>query len=307
MSLPLDLLGAHMVSLRYKVDPMVPKGIPTFEEFRSDTGLTLKIVGESVINDSKFTNFQGFADSAKPIGLSVDRLLDWFTRLRLMYSCSSLTATFIKFIAPELIKNGITKLQSTDGIIIDIDSLIAYTISCEQPDISKKHNFHFINKKNFASSFCPIETNTQKIITHQVLICMKTKAVIDFSLGQFTGNINQSHYYSSVEDMINKNVFPGKVISVDLLPLKNCDQIIDAEIYVFNTMCPNILDKHPLQYSKTIVKNCIKGWNGICRECSGTNSENLFDCSKCKKVSYCGQICQKRHWKREHKYNCKSI
>ena len=31
----------------------------------------------------------------------------------------------------------------------------------------------------------------------------------------------------------------------------------------------------------------------------------LFACGDCKKVMYCGRACQKEHWKRIHKHQCK--
>jgi hypothetical protein len=42
-----------------------------------------------------------------------------------------------------------------------------------------------------------------------------------------------------------------------------------------------------------------------CAQCGSTDEQKLLKCSRCRKISYCGQGCQREHWKK-HKKDCQS-
>ena len=52
----------------------------------------------------------------------------------------------------------------------------------------------------------------------------------------------------------------------------------------------------------TKIYDCSFAEN-VCAECGGSGQPKLLVCSRCKKVQYCSQKCQKAHWK-QHKAIC---
>ena len=59
------------------------------------------------------------------------------------------------------------------------------------------------------------------------------------------------------------------------------------------------------QQKSTLEPRCATGKGEIEKKCSfcGTHSDALKKCSRCGKAQYCGQSCQKEHWK-EHRMTC---
>ena len=44
----------------------------------------------------------------------------------------------------------------------------------------------------------------------------------------------------------------------------------------------------------------------LCSSCQKV-FDTLTKCTACRKVYYCGKVCQKKHWKAGHKFECKSL
>ena len=47
--------------------------------------------------------------------------------------------------------------------------------------------------------------------------------------------------------------------------------------------------------------------NLICANCNSKSNTELSRCAGCKKTYYCSKECQKEHWKKEHKIQCKKL
>ena len=303
LSVDVDLVVAHMISLFHSVDTK-PKGFPIAETKSVAKGKTLLIQDEyqPFLQQSRvFDTFQGFFESQKT-GLSAKVLAQWFTRYQLRWTCSSLCCLFDRFVVPELFKANITHVKSRDGRIIHLQSLCVSTIFFQQPSPSKQHTLHF----NCTGTDETIEQGVQDgILTHNVLICDKTKVVIDFSVGQFTGDMAQPRVYANVDEMEKSGAFPGPVLSVRPSPRASIDGQIGRERSLALAY-PFLPDKQPERFAKRVVSSIRRGWEGICRECFGA-STSLKICTRCRRVKYCGKHCQKRAWRREHKYNCKKL
>ena len=44
-----------------------------------------------------------------------------------------------------------------------------------------------------------------------------------------------------------------------------------------------------------------------CYNCFKESTKGFKQCSGCKRIAYCSETCQKAHWKREHKKQCKEL
>ncbi|GMI50093.1 hypothetical protein ScalyP_jg6515 [Parmales sp. scaly parma] len=260
----------------------------------------------------KDQTFQGFVNAHKAHCvsslLSTSRLAEWYTRYTLRWNCSSLCCIFVVHVVPELKRRGITSLTVPGGCeVIVLADLEVFAVWFEPPP--KKHTIDFTLSylgSGHGHDVCEIDSCP----THNILVCRATGAIVDFSAGQFTGVMEQPHYYPSVEAMVSAGAFPGRVLNVAKSPRNQISEQLsrDAELAdnpIYRRVIP---DKKLSRFTRIVTKNMLRGWhvgnNGICRVCFGASSA-LLTCGQCKQVAYCGTACQKRHWAKEHKHSCK--
>jgi hypothetical protein len=312
----LDLIVAHVVSL-YRLMDSKPKGIPTLSSFSSGSGkvLTIDVVCNPFAPDARrFVYFQGFHDASNvKAELSIQAHFEWFTRLTQRWTCSSLCCIFVRYVIPAMLKQKISEMLLPDGTVVELKDLHVHAIFFRAPPQERRHTFQF--KTSYTSRIeDTIETVEQpanpdapaskQFCTHNVLVCHKSGAVIDFCGGQFTGDTDQPHWFPSFDAMVASGTLPGDVLIFEASPQSEIDEQIErdessARAYLKMTGCN---DKRPAKFAKRAVENATRGWDGVCRQCFGT-CENLFACSRCKEVKYCGKLCQKRAW-RKHKHVC---
>jgi len=143
-------------------------------------------------------------------------------------------------------------------------------------------------------------------MTHNILVCKASGAVIDFSAGQFSGKLEQPRFHSSFKVMVASGAFPTEVLRLEKSPQDQIDVQLqrDVDNIRVHLAALRLPFTNPAEFAALVVKNATQtGWNGICRECFGSSAK-LFRCTRCAAVSYCGPICQKLAWRREHKHEC---
>jgi hypothetical protein len=315
-AIPIDLICAHVVSL-FRLMDSKPKGIPMYSSFSEGSGevLTIEVACNPLAPDAQHLGyFQGFHDAsnAKP-GLSVAAHFEWFTRLTQRWTCSSLCCIFARYVVPEMLRRKISEVHAPDGTVIKLKDLRVHGIFFRAPPQERCHTFQF--KTSYTSRIEDmIETvetpanadapTSRQFCTHNVLVCQTSGAVIDFCGGQFTGNVDQPHWFPSFEAMVASGTLSGDVLHFEASPQSEIDGQIKRDesaalVHLKMTGCD---DKRPDKFAERAVENATRGWDGVCRQCFGT-CENLFACSRCKEVKYCGKLCQKRAW-RKHKHLC---
>ncbi len=231
----------------------------------------------------KKCTFQEFVDESN----ETNNLDEWFARYILRYSCSSACCLFERFIIPELITKGIDELDTKFGTI-QLKNLETHDLFIKT--INPMHKIFFTKAVEAIEEDCG-----RGFYGHNVLVCKESGCVIDFSIGQFTGKINEQYIYPDIESICNMFSTPvshGKCSSSLIEVQNNRDQMLSD----WHKTPP------PLKLSRIAVQRMLNGWSSICRGCYGT-SLKLKKCSKCKTVMFCGVKCQKRKWA-EHRPTC---
>jgi hypothetical protein len=232
----------------------------------------------------RICTLQDFID----VSNEVNNVVEWFARYILRYSCSSACCLFERFIVPELISKGVTELNTKFGII-QLKNLETHDIFIQKA--TSVHKIIFYNVVEIVEEDCG-----RGFYGHNVLVCKESGCVVDFSIGQFTGKLDEQHVYQNIENLCK--LFSTPV----LLHRKSTSTLIDEQIRRDQTTSALHKTPAPLKISRIVVKRMFKGWLCICRGCYGT-SLKLKRCSKCKTVYFCGVHCQKRKW-REHRSKC---
>ena len=80
--------------------------------------------------------------------------------------------------------------------------------------------------------------------------------------------------------------------------------------------CSEICQKNDWINHKTICKVNAKvcraayikaNTKEVCHNCFKESTKGFKQCAGCKRVAYCSEVCQKAHWKSEHKIQCKEL
>ena len=293
----IDLIVAHCQNVWQQVNTQ-PRGLIT------DVGSrTLKMNTSMTYPPQTPMSFQAFVDS-QCTDSTISRLFEWYPRYQLMYSCSYMTCSFVHYLVPELQKIGITSVRSSSNNVILLHDLVVYELFLIPTPKSKQHTIEFMYPNLPA-----VKTQTLTIeapCAHNFLVCSSTGAVIDLCVAQFTGVLEQKHFYNSIDEFISSNFTIGSVLGCQQSTSCQINQRLELDRALSIRLKKNVF--HPENYAKRVAKNVQHGWTNICRECNGVDLHaKLKQCSRCKTVFYCGRFCQKRHWKREHKSVCTSI
>lgn len=162
----------------------------------------------------------------------------------------------------------------------------------EQITEGKQHIFVFFHNQNrdFAWGMCPEEFN----VCHEKLIAATKlqhssvfRDVWQSSLGH-RYELRYHRYFSDDNHSINsmmmqisfgKRSIPAQFIYVEMVPIEEAEQY----------------DKLEAQYKiKCAGPECMA--SGLC-----------LTCSRCKKVRYCSEKCQRNDWKQKHKQECEVV
>lgn len=223
----------------------------------------------------------------------LSELRSWYTRMKLRYSCSSLTTITTTAIIPKLISAGITSItlnKKHETIQVQLRNIEVYTI-VYQPNTN--HGIEYLSKKKIITE--NIEIPSIQKPTHQILYSQVDDCVIDLSGGQFTGIM-----YSSI--MFSKNdyidTFPGTISVFE----KASQQDIMGQVYRDENLGSLFPTYHPNSIAEQVVQNVLDPKIIICKVCLGTPKVPLR-CTRCHHATYCGKHCQKYDWK-THKHQC---
>jgi hypothetical protein len=244
-------------------------------------------------------NFQGFLGSARLHGMmDAKEALPWYARARMRYSCSTLTAGFVKFLVSELDKAGISELKSsTTGDHIRLSDLEIYTLLfC--PD-----------KQHAIEMAYPLIGNRLDIVemkafsglcSHNMLRCRRTEIIVDPTLGQFTGCL-QAFVFRNIDEYVPQ--IPGEVIRTYLAPQEAIEEQLVRDFHL--AKMSKRPESTPIRVAKSIVR-CFQAEEDFCWNCHGiasTSTSPLMRCTRCKQALYCGKHCQILHWQ-THKTDC---
>ncbi len=246
-------------------------------------------------------NLNEFLISAKKYNMKPKEALSWYARSRLRYSCSTVTATLVRYLIPAMMKMGISDLYSqTLDRRIPITDIKIYTLMFVP---QKTHAVHLTYST-------PIPPSTTDIVearipsnkdpcSHNVLKCHKSGVILDITLGQFMGEMS-TYIFGDEECYISS--FPGKVKTFYLTDESAINQQIQHDNLTFYKKASP--DSIPSNFTKRVFCS-LTDEKKYCKSCYGPPStlSRLMRCSRCQKVVYCGKDCQILHWKK-HKVVC---
>jgi hypothetical protein len=277
-------------------------------------------------------------------GTSEAEAFAWYARMKLRYSCSSLSCTFACFVIPELIRAGINKMWLPQGGRVRFSDLEVIEVKAALPhrrhviELSRKVSEEVAERLRLnhltpgAAGVAEVERELTRSLTvyyeckftgkgdgefchqevvecgdhlsHNLLRCKETGTLIDFSLGQFIGAMNAGVYTD--QSAFIRLLPTDEVYRVYPNPKHEIDKqnTLDKEKAV---TCKSP-DSSPLEFAKRVVRDCKRAiQSGVVTFCASCYAEqvSLRKCSQCHCISYCSRSCQKLHWKM-HKKSCKT-
>ena len=251
--------------------------------------------------DDCVKTFEDFKQQS--VDMQENDMRSWFTRMKLRYSCSSIAVAFVRFIVPDLLRHGVSAVL-INGDAVKINSFRIWAVYFTP---NKRHAVRFSTPKStepvteVIEAALPMSDDT---CYHNVLVA-ESGNIIDFSGGQFTGNMIPCVY----DDVAcYAEALPGKIL--------HFEQCSDSDIEdQFQRDCGLGKIYPPLQpnvWAKQVVSNLhLRGFNStllgtsFCCACLGTppKSKKLKHCARCKNAFYCGKACQLMDWRR-HRMEC---
>lgn len=260
--------------------------------------------------------------------------------MKLRYSCSSMSCTFVRFVVPELARAGISEMELPWGGTLRFCNLSVIELKADLPLQRHIINLSTIVSEEVAESLRinnigaigaakiteierkleremerdPMFVNKGKgefwrsevieagnLLSHNLLRCSESGAIIDFSLGQFTGTMIPG-VYKNQEDFT-------RLLPTDKLHIVYDSPQREIEQQIANDMglSAKSPDYSPPMFAKRVVRGCMRAISsGVAAFCANCYAEEvpLLKCSQCLCVSYCSRSCQKLHWK-SHKQLCK--
>ncbi|KAJ1445681.1 hypothetical protein M885DRAFT_549181 [Pelagophyceae sp. CCMP2097] len=268
-------------------------------------------------------------------GVSDADAFRWYARMRLRYSCSSLSVTFALFVVPELERVGIRELALPWGGALRLRGLrvmevaMAPTAPAHVIELSFRPSEIFADKGLDAAQALEgeklvtaqmskhpqlerigpdefveaqhVETLLENPprLSHNMLRCPDTGVCVDFSLGQYAGAMNPGVYR---DKSAFARMLPSQVLG--LFPSPQSD--IDSQVARDETEAAKSPDHLPAKFALRVVRGCeasaTVGATPFCDNCFG-HAPSLKRCTRCKRASYCSEPCQRLHWK-AHKGAC---
>ena len=252
-------------------------------------------------------NFSDFVSSATASGhkMKPGTAFAWWARSRLRYSCSTITATFVRFMVPYMKNIGLTELRSLTTTCtrtrIRMDDLEIFSLG-----FSPNKTHALVLRYPLLSSITEIVEAKMGIpphCSHNVLKCRKSGIVIDITLGQFLGTM-KPYIFNDTDQFFSQ--VPGKIIYFHKTKEEDIDEQVsrdNADIYKLR----GSKDSKPGRFTKRVFRSCQEK-KEYCWNCKGGASidSTLKRCTKCKKALYCCRTCQVLHWK-THKPGCSQV
>jgi len=222
----------------------------------------------------------------------------WWARSRIRYSCSTITAAFVKHMVPYMKRMGLTELRTTINQTIRLADLEIFSLGFIP---NKTHSF--VLNHGFTSTTEKVEAlqeGTCRYCSHNVLKCRKSGIVIDPTLGQFLGVMNP-FVFSNKDQLFS--LVPGTYLFFK----KTSEIAIDDQITRDKFLAKISPDVGPQRFTKRVFR-AVRDKKGFCNNCKGGASVgySLKKCTQCKKALYCCKKCQVLHWKM-HKLVCNQL
>jgi len=157
-----------------------------------------------------------------------------------------------------------------------------------------------------------------EVIRYDTSICDYRRDGMVWLLGDESGNItpgkiiciNRSHpdcISESLEDTINKynDIQKSGLVVISFKAFEWAYHIqtiqIDLISQIFDEYYMQAYPDRPMKLGK-IAYGCAN-----CKNRTKANGRALDTCNGCKRVHYCSRKCQKNHWKKKHKHDCKKF
>ena len=167
-------------------------------------------------------NFSDFISSATASGQAMKprTAFAWWARSRIRYSCSTITATFVRYMVPYMKTIGLTEIRSlTTGYNIRMDDLEMYSLGFSPNKthaIVLKRPLDFLSSVEIVEALYPLP-ELRPHCPHNVLKCRESGVIVDITLGQFLGTM-KPYIFKSVDDYFSQ--IPGEV-----LYFEKCDEM----------------------------------------------------------------------------------
>ena len=250
-------------------------------------------------------NFSDFISSATASGQAMkpSTAFAWWARSRLRYSCSTITATFVRYMVPYMKTIGLTEIRSlTTGCNIRMNDLEVYSlglIPTKSHAIVLKNALDSLSRVEIVEALLPLSPNRPQHCQHNVLKCRESGILIDITLGQFLGTM-EPYTFKSVDEYFSQ--IPGQVLYFEKTHEISIDEQVSRDNAEFRSMLSP--DSKPANFTKRVFRSC-QGEKKYCWNCRGGASlgSSLKRCTKCQQAMYCSRQCQVLHWK-GHKQVC---
>ena len=224
----------------------------------------------------------------------------WWARSRIRYSCSTITATFVRYMVPYMKTIGLTEIRSlTTGCNIRMDDLEIYSLGFtpnKTHAIALKYALDSLSRVDMVEALLP---SPEPHCSHNVLKCRESGVLVDITLGQFLGTM-KPYIFKSVDDYFSQ--IPGQVLYFQ----KTDEMSIDEQVIRDNAAYRSKIspDAKPANFTKRVFRSC-QGEKKYCWNCRGGASlgSSLKRCTKCQQAMYCSRQCQVLH-RKSHKEGC---
>lgn len=292
----LEELSCHILSIWQKYDNK-PAGPPTqFTDYAMNVNYDMF--------RKKSMTFQEFFDGRHETGVTVDKtylvnLFSWYSRMKLRWSCSSIAAIFKEMIIPRLKQSKLTIGTEPNTQVIDVaGARICHLLF--KPNGNYTFRFEALGEvlREENIEFYMDVLKAMGLAGHNFLL-LTDDSIIDFTLGQFTGDLHQPRHYKSFQEF--STFIPGKIEEpFTFVSEESIREQIQNDRDCFKMGGRN---KSAEDFVSDIFSSLSAGWAGICGNCYNATS-TLRKCMKCGKQWYCGKQCQTIHWRKKHKNVC---
>lgn len=264
-------------------------GNPYIDQKNSGTGDILHLHPTCAYENGYPTNFGKFhsdSDNHKKHSMTEGKAFAWFARSRLRCSCSTLGAAFSECVIPILKEKGISSLYSkTLDNEINLSNLEIFEVTF----IPKHQDTLQLDRGIFRRPELVELLSGDNLCHRNVLKCSQTGAVVDLTLGQFTGTVTP-HGFLSLGSFIS--VLPGEFFETRLCPRTDIQQQIARDESHVDRSLDATLQLFALRVIRSLQEKAP-----FCSKCHCPPSP-------CKQALCCSKECQVLSWSEGHKDSC---